>query len=155
MTVIPTISWGNTQTFEFCFDGVEQGSIVAIGMIGCKPSKFGFMHGYNAMLEKIKPSKIVCVGQPFPEMKGNIIVVDYNNYENAIKENNTNLKKIEGIDSFYKSTQEIYGWDFLCWDDDQIDGLTYLPSENKLTVRICSRKENLKYLDRNVIMSFG
>ncbi len=77
LTVIPTISWGRTQTFEFCFDGVEQGSIIAIGMIGCKQSKLAFMRGYNAMLEKIKPSKIVCFGQPFPEMKGNIIVVDY------------------------------------------------------------------------------
>lgn len=30
LTVIPTISWSNSRSFEFCFDGVEQGSIVAI-----------------------------------------------------------------------------------------------------------------------------
>ena len=77
MTVIPTISWSDARSFEFCFDGIEQGSIVAVGMIGCKQSKLNFMRGYNEMLKKIQPSKIICFGAPFPEMQGNIIAVDY------------------------------------------------------------------------------
>jgi hypothetical protein len=35
------------------------------------------MRGYNAMLEKLNPSKIICLGTPFEEMKGNIISIDY------------------------------------------------------------------------------
>ncbi len=77
LNVIPTISWGLSQSYEFCFDGVEEGSIVAIGMIGCKQTKIQFMRGYNAMLEKIQPSKIICFGSPFAEMQGDIIEVDY------------------------------------------------------------------------------
>ena len=77
MTVIPTVSWSDARSFEFCFDGVEQGSIVAIGMVGCKQAKFQFMRGYNEMLKRIQPSKVICFGTPFPEMKGNIIAVDY------------------------------------------------------------------------------
>lgn len=77
LIVIPTISWGLSQSYEFCFDGVEKNSIVAIGMIGCKQTRIQFMRGYNAMLEKIQPSKIICFGTPFKEMDGNIIVVDY------------------------------------------------------------------------------
>ena len=77
LTVIPTISWGQSQSFEFCFDGVENNSIVAIGMIGCKQTKIQFMRGYHAMLEKIQPSKIICFGTPFDEMQGNIIEIDY------------------------------------------------------------------------------
>lgn len=77
LTVIPTISWGLAQSFDFCFDGVEQNATIAIGMIGCKRNKLGFMRGYNAMLEKLNPSKILCFGTPFKEMKGNIIVIDY------------------------------------------------------------------------------
>lgn len=77
LTVIPTISWGLSQSFDFCFDGVEKHSIVAIGMIGCKKSRINFMRGYNAMLEKIQPEKIICFGTPFDEMEGNIINVDY------------------------------------------------------------------------------
>lgn len=77
LTVVPTINWGLSQSYEFCFDGVEKNSIVAIGMIGCKQTKVQFMRGYNAMLEKIQPSKIICFGTPFDEMQGNIIKVDY------------------------------------------------------------------------------
>lgn len=77
LTVIPTISWGLSPSFEFCFDGVEKGSIVAVGMIGCKRAKIQFMRGYNTMLEKIHPSKVICFGAPFDEMQGDIIKIDY------------------------------------------------------------------------------
>ena len=33
MIVIPTISWSTPRSYEFCFDGVEKNSIIAIGMI--------------------------------------------------------------------------------------------------------------------------
>lgn len=77
LTVVPTISWSTPSSYRYCFDGVEEGAIVAVGMIGCKSNKFGFMHGYNAMLEKIHPEAVICFGTPFPEMKGNLINVDY------------------------------------------------------------------------------
>ena len=78
ITVIPNVSWGDSTTFEFCFDGIEEGSIVAVGTIGCKRSKLAFMRGYNEMLKRIKPSTIICYGSPFEEMEGNIIPIDYN-----------------------------------------------------------------------------
>ena len=77
LIVIPTISWSTSESYDFCFDAVEEGSIVAIGMIGCKKSKDEFMAGYNEMLKRIKPTAIICFGKPFEEMQGNIIVVDY------------------------------------------------------------------------------
>ncbi len=46
-------------------------------MIGCKQNKLHFLRGYNAMLERIAPSHIICFGTPFAEMEGNIISVDY------------------------------------------------------------------------------
>ena len=77
LVVIPTVSWGLSQSFEFCFDGIEQYATVAIGMVGCKHSKLNFLRGYNAMLEKLSPSKIICYGSPFKEMDGNIVIIDY------------------------------------------------------------------------------
>lgn len=79
LKVIPTISWSLYSSYEFCFAGIERGSIVAIGMIGAKSTKYKFMQGYERMLETLNPSKIVCLGTPFPEMKGNLISVDYRN----------------------------------------------------------------------------
>ena len=78
LTVIPTISWSDAPSYDFCFSGVEKGSIVAIGMIGCKRGcKTAFMRGYNAMLERIEPQAVICLGTPFQEMTGNIISIDY------------------------------------------------------------------------------
>lgn len=77
LIVIPTISWSTPSSYDFCFDGVEKNSIVAIGMIGCKNSRLNFMRGYNTMLEKIQPEAIICYGTPFSDMQGNIIPIDY------------------------------------------------------------------------------
>ena len=77
LTVITTVSWGLAQSYDFCFDGIEQHAIVAVGTIGCKHDKLHFLRGYNAMLERISPSQIICFGTPFEEMEGNIITVDY------------------------------------------------------------------------------
>lgn len=78
LKVIPNIGWGDISTFSFCFDGIEKGSIVAVGTIGCRKSKTAFMRGYNEMLKRIEPSAIICFGKPFDEMDGNIIPIDYN-----------------------------------------------------------------------------
>lgn len=86
--VIPTVRWGDLTSFNFCFDGIEKGSIVAVSTIGVKKEKSHFLLGYNEMLSRIKPSKIICYGKPFGEMKGDIIEVDYaktNNLKNQIK----------------------------------------------------------------------
>ena len=85
LTVIPTVSWGLAQSFDFCFDGIEKNATVAVGMIGCKRSKLLFMRGYNAMLEKIEPSKIICFGTPFAEMDGNIVAVDYSESRKVVR----------------------------------------------------------------------
>lgn len=77
LTVIPTVSWSDARSYSFCFDGIEEKSVVAVGMIGCKKNKLAFMRGYYAMLERINPSGIICFGKPFDDMEGNIVVVDY------------------------------------------------------------------------------
>ncbi len=81
--VIPTINWGNEDTFDFCFQGVPKGSIVAVSTYMVQEhnnhadQKDFFLKGYNEMLRRIQPAKIICYSQPFPEMEGEIIPVDY------------------------------------------------------------------------------
>ena len=77
LSVIPTIAWSTARSFEFCFDAVEKQSTLAVGMVGCKGNKIGFMRGYNEMLTRLEPENIIVFGTPFPEMEGNIISVDY------------------------------------------------------------------------------
>lgn len=81
--VIPTVSWGNENTFEFCFDGIQKGSVVAVSTYmvsehnNHSDQKEFFLNGYNEMLRRIQPEKIICYNKPFPEMQGDIVFVDY------------------------------------------------------------------------------
>ena len=72
LRVIPTVAWGDERTFEFCFDGIEQGSIVAVCTYYRENCEDDFMPGYNEMLKRLKPSLILCYDEPFTDMKGNI-----------------------------------------------------------------------------------
>lgn len=81
---IPTISWSSSKSFNFCFEGVEKNSIVAISTIGCYSSRTNFLKGYDAMLEHINPEAIICYGKPFSSMHGNLIVVEYHNFKRRL-----------------------------------------------------------------------
>ena len=70
--VIPTVCCAGSDSYDFCFDGIEQGSVVAVSTYCREDYKNEFMKSYNKMLEIIKPSGIICYGEPFPEMKGKI-----------------------------------------------------------------------------------
>ena len=80
MKVIPSVGWATPFTYRFCFMGVEQHSPVAVTTNGNRQFKRGYLHGYDAMLERIDPSAIICLGKPFSEMRGNIIPVKYDIY---------------------------------------------------------------------------
>lgn len=105
--VIPTVNWGDESTFDFCFDGIEKGSTVAVSTYMAsahdnrQDQKEWFMAGYNEMLRRIEPERIICYNTPFPEMQGNIVYVDYElsswkymSYENDCSEENLYCFKI-------------------------------------------------------------
>lgn len=81
--VIPTVSWGDENTFDFCFKGIPKGSVVAVSTYMVSEhgnhadQKDFFLKGYREMLRQIEPERIICYNTPFPEMEGNIIFVDY------------------------------------------------------------------------------
>ena len=81
--VIPTVAWSDRGSFDFCFKGIPKGSIVAVSTYMFHASKHHadqkklFIEGYNRMLKEIEPSKIICCSEPFEEMQGDIIYIDY------------------------------------------------------------------------------
>lgn len=109
MRVIPTVNWGDESTFEFCFEGIAKGSVVAVSTYMAsahdnrQDQKEWFMAGYNEMLRRIEPEKIICYNTPFPEMQGDIVFVDYErsswrymNYERSYKTGDLEVYKIGG-----------------------------------------------------------
>ena len=118
LRVIPTVNWGDESTFDFCFEGIEKGSVVAVSTYMASEhdnrcdQKEWFMAGYNEMLRRIEPEKIVCYNTPFAEMQGNIIYVDYErsswqymNYERGFQKEDLESFKIGG--SFYTNHDTI------------------------------------------------
>ena len=83
LNVVVTLSWSTVNSFEYSFDGVEKNAIVAISTVGCRKSKFNFLRGYDAMLERVEPEAILCLGEPFPEMCGNLVKVEYRPFTNT------------------------------------------------------------------------
>lgn len=83
LRVVPTISWGIEESFDFCFAGVPKGSAVAVSTYmfhahnNHAEQKDLFMRGYQEMLRQIEPEHIICYSEPFKEMTGNIIYIDY------------------------------------------------------------------------------
>ena len=85
MKVVPTLNWSTPDSFDFCFDGVEKGSVVAVSTYYAEGYEKEFMTGYNKMLEVIQPSAILCYGDPFPKMKGNIKTLSPYNHNELIQ----------------------------------------------------------------------
>lgn len=107
--VIPTVNWGNESTFDFCFEGLEKGSVVAVSTYMAsehgnhQAQKEWFLTGYNEMLRRIQPERIICYNTPFPEMQGDIVYVDYEksswkymSYERSFHCDNLDAFKIGG-----------------------------------------------------------
>lgn len=73
LKVIPTVSWGDEKSFHFCFDGIEEGSVVAVCTYYRENCEEEFMLGYNEMMKRIKPSKVICYDEPFKSMTGDVV----------------------------------------------------------------------------------
>lgn len=74
-----------------------------------------FMAGYNEMLRRIEPEKIICYNTPFPEMQGNIDCVDYErsswrymNYESGLLKEDLDCYKIGGAIRQNYDIMELY-----------------------------------------------
>lgn len=80
--VIPTMSWCEKETFEFCFDGIPEKSIVSVSTIGVKQSKEAFQiwkDGMDEMIKRIKPRAILVYGGKVDYDYKNIKVIYYGN----------------------------------------------------------------------------
>ena len=76
MQVIPTISWSDESSYDWCFDGEPVGGVVAVSSVGTqrnKESKRLFISGYEAMMRKLHPKLVVFYGTVPEGITGNIV----------------------------------------------------------------------------------
>ena len=76
--VVPTVNWGDESTFDFCFEGIEKGSVVAVSTYMASEhdnrcdQKEWFMAGYNEMLRRIERRKLFATTRPFLKCRGTL-----------------------------------------------------------------------------------
>lgn len=78
--VIPTIEWGTKDSYSWCFDGVPEDSVVAVSNVGCMSKRENrrlFMDGWNEMLVRLQPRKILLFAQKLDDYKGNWVHIPY------------------------------------------------------------------------------
>jgi hypothetical protein len=80
LKVIYCISWGLDDTFEYCFDGIPQNSIVSIKSCGefvMKGLQEAWMAGFEQLCERLHPKQIVCCNKLLPQAFDYIEQLDY------------------------------------------------------------------------------
>ena len=80
--VIPTLSWAEKETFDFCFKGIPKGSIVSISTIGIKKDKDAmktWLDGVKEMLKTVNPKTLLIYGGKLPFDYGDRETIYFNN----------------------------------------------------------------------------
>lgn len=91
--VIPTVSWADETTFDFCFDGLPQESTLAISTIGVKQNQSKYkvwQSGVDEMIKRCKPKKLMIYGGKVDYQFPKNIITKY--YENK---NISRLKRLD------------------------------------------------------------
>jgi hypothetical protein len=65
LNVIPTLSWAEKETFDFCFDGIEPGGTVSVSTVGVLRDKTAvkiWKDGMDEAIKRLRPSRVVVYG---------------------------------------------------------------------------------------------
>lgn len=80
--VIPTLSWAEPETYQFCFLGIEKGSVVSVSTVGVKESDSAldvWADGMREAIKQIEPEAVLEYGGDIGFDYGNINVKRYTN----------------------------------------------------------------------------
>ena len=94
ITVYPTISWSDEESYEWCFDGEPTGGVVAVSSVGTQKneeSKRLFLRGYEEMVKRLNPLWVIFYGYVPAECDWNVIRISPH-YDEIVK-----LRKIHEI----------------------------------------------------------
>ena len=80
--VIPTVSWCEEATFDFCFDGLPENATLSISTIGVKQDDYNFglwKAGVDEMIRRLKPKTLLIYGGAVDYDYGDIKVIYFEN----------------------------------------------------------------------------
>ncbi len=69
--VVANVSWGDSRSHEFCFDGIARLSTVAVSSYGCCRSQIDrryFEDGFDVMIERLRPYSVLLHGPSWTDL---------------------------------------------------------------------------------------
>lgn len=85
LDIIPTLQWAGEESFEYCFDGLPQESVVSastVGVLGDREARIAWRHGMREAMRRLEPSCVLLYGEPMPEFDWNgTKVIRYGNHD--------------------------------------------------------------------------
>lgn len=69
VTVIPNVTWSLPDSYEYCFDGIPQQSVIAINSTGAPRyglTRFLWLKGYREALSRLRPLAVIRYGTIIP-----------------------------------------------------------------------------------------
>ncbi len=70
--VIPNVRWTDEESYNFAFDGLYKGQIVAVGTLGCSKvieDKVLLVNGFIEMIKRIEPKLVIIYGPICKELQ--------------------------------------------------------------------------------------
>lgn len=95
INIIPNVSWSDSESFDFCFEGLPRNSVVSISTNGTmnKISKQYFLAGYKEMIQRLQPTKVLVYGEVIPEIAGENVIHYSSKLEKLKQRRNDNGRK--------------------------------------------------------------
>ena len=98
LTVIPTVSWAEPETFDFCFDGLPEKSVLSISTVGVKQDAKAleiWKAGTTELIKQKNPSTLLVYGGAVDFDYGKTKVFYFSNeVTERMKKSGKNMEKI-------------------------------------------------------------
>lgn len=77
--VAVTVGWVMEDTYDICFAGIEDGTLLIISTLGSciGLSKKNFLNGYHEMRKRFPNSQVICIGNKIEGMDDDVCYVKY------------------------------------------------------------------------------
>ena len=80
INVIPSVSIADSDSHEWCFDGLPKRSVLSVctnGRIKAKASRIEFCDGFNVMRETLDPVCVIVIGKIPEELKTDVKILNF------------------------------------------------------------------------------
>ena len=87
--VIPSVPIADKDSYDWCFDGLPQNSILSVctnGRVRAKASRIEFCDGFKVMCDKLQPTRVIIVGRIPDELKSDVPITNYQTRNQRINE---------------------------------------------------------------------